>query len=138
MNNTTKPSARPPRNHPSAEDRFAALDRPEAQAYIGAAPDVLGTEDGKPDNGQPAKAAGADQDVVSSANAVAIPLQPAENVWKPYNLRVRPSMHKNLSFIAKHSPKSMNEFINSALEDAVEKELQRLQRIIDLGLDKIE
>lgn len=136
-------SARPPRNR----DRFAALSDPEAKKFIDAAPDAVAARE--PEQPMPhAEAAAAGEGeggaqgelvpaVTQPANIAVIPQTTApasETGWKSYPLRVRPSVHDQLKYIAENSPRSINDFVNDALAPAIEKEIARINKIKELGL----
>jgi hypothetical protein len=132
MTTPAPPSARPPSSR-----RFAALDSPQARAFVdGADPRA---EDASPP-GPPHTA----ETIVDlpRPEPVAAPLappvvpQPARKErLQMVTLRVPETLHAQLIWIAENGSRSMNQLFLDAVRPVVEAEIQKIQRRKAMGLD---
>ena len=98
------------------------LDSQEARAFVERAashPSAAGSGDGR--GGPP--------------TAPARPTAVQKEMLRPLTLRIPDSLHARLLHIAENGSKSMNQFVIDALMPAVERQVEKIARRKELGLD---
>jgi hypothetical protein len=112
----TTPSARPP----SSVRRFESLETEAARRFISGGPGAEGQGASQP---------------APPATTPDTPSTPRREPMKVLTVRLPESLHASLDFIARHSPHSMNSFVQAALEPAVAAEIEKINKRKAMGLD---
>ncbi len=133
MTTPAPPSARPPSSR-----RFAALDSPQARAFVDGADARVGEGVLPP---APPRAAETIVDLprpepVAAPAAPSVVPQPARKErLQMVTLRVPETLHAQLIWIAENGSRSMNQLFLDAVRPVVEAEIVKIQRRKAMGLD---
>jgi hypothetical protein len=134
MTTPAPPSARPPSSR-----RFAALDSPQARAFVDGADPRPG--EGASPPGPPPHTTETIVDLprpepVAAPLALPVVPQPARKErLQMVTLRVPETLHAQLIWIAENGSRSMNQLFLDAVRPVVETEIQKIQRRKAMGLD---